>query len=111
MRGASHFSFIAAALTIGAAINTSPINASDADNLAREIMEATGIKGGVVVHLGCDDGTLTAALRVYPHDEESESNVIEVLVARLRKKLDPGATLHPIETLRGRGYRFVLGDG
>lgn len=51
------------------------------------------------------------ATHLYPHDEESESNVIEVLVARLRKKLDPGATLHPIETLRGRGYRFVLGDG
>jgi len=51
------------------------------------------------------------ATHLYPHDEESESNVIEVLVGRLRKKLDPGRTLHPIETLRGRGYRFVLGDG
>jgi two-component system response regulator PhoP len=51
------------------------------------------------------------ATHLYPHDEESESNVIEVLVGRLRKKLDPGGTLHPIETLRGRGYRFVLGDG
>ena len=51
------------------------------------------------------------AIHLYPHDEESESNVIEVLVGRLRKKLDPGGTLHPIETLRGRGYRFVLGDG
>ena len=51
------------------------------------------------------------ATHLYPHDEESESNVIEVLVGRLRKKLDPGGTLHPIETLRGRGYRFILGDG
>ena len=51
------------------------------------------------------------ATHLYPHDEESESNVIEVLVGRLRKKLDPGGTLHPIETLRGRGYRFALGDG
>jgi two-component system response regulator PhoP len=51
------------------------------------------------------------ATHLYPHDEESESNVIEVLVGRLRKKLDPGGTLHPIETLRGRGYRFVVGDG
>lgn len=46
---------------------------------------------------------------LYPHDEESDSNVIEVLVARLRKKLDPRGTLQPIETLRGRGYRFRLG--
>ena len=51
------------------------------------------------------------ATHLYPHDEESESNVIEVLVGRLRKKLGPGGTLLPIETLRGRGYRFVLGDG
>lgn len=50
------------------------------------------------------------ATHLYPHDEESDSNVIEVLVARLRKKLDPRGTLKPIETLRGRGYRFRLGD-
>ena len=31
---------------------------------ARQILEATGVKGGLVVHLGCGDGTLTAALRV-----------------------------------------------
>lgn len=48
------------------------------------------------------------AAHLYPHDEESDSNVIEVLVGRLRKKLDPAGTLQPIETLRGRGYRFVL---
>jgi two-component system response regulator PhoP len=34
--------------------------------------------------------------------------VIEVFVRRLRKKLDPEETYKPIETLRGRGYRFVL---
>ncbi len=51
------------------------------------------------------------AAHLYPHDEERDSNVIEVLVGRLRKKLDPGNTLHPIETLRGRGYRFTPGDG
>ena len=49
------------------------------------------------------------AAHLYPHDEESDSNVIEVLVARLRKKLDPRGSLQPIETLRGRGYRFMLG--
>ncbi|MFQ6133025.1 MAG: PQQ-binding-like beta-propeller repeat protein [Armatimonadota bacterium] len=31
--------------------------------LARQILEATGVKGGLVVHLGCGDGKLTAALR------------------------------------------------
>ncbi len=30
---------------------------------ARKILDATGVKGGLVVHLGCGDGKLTAALR------------------------------------------------
>ncbi len=29
---------------------------------AREILEATGVKGGLIVHVGCGDGRLTAAL-------------------------------------------------
>jgi two-component system response regulator PhoP len=48
------------------------------------------------------------ALHLYPRDEERDSNVIEVLIGRLRRKLDPDGTLQPLSTLRGRGYRFVL---
>jgi len=47
---------------------------------------------------------------LYPHDNDRDSNVIEVLIGRLRKKLDPGGRLQPIETLRNRGYRFTLYD-
>ena len=50
------------------------------------------------------------AAHLYPHDEERDSNVIEVLIGRLRRKLDPDGTLQPVETLRGRGYRFTLRD-
>jgi len=46
---------------------------------------------------------------LYPHDEDRDSNVLEVLIGRLRRKLDPDGILAPIETLRGRGYRFTLG--
>lgn len=45
---------------------------------------------------------------LYPHDQDRDSNVLEVLLGRLRRKLDPDGTLQPIETLRGRGYRFTL---
>lgn len=45
---------------------------------------------------------------LYPHDEDRGSNVLEVLIGRLRRKIDPQGQLAPIETLRGRGYRFVL---
>ncbi len=43
---------------------------------------------------------------IYEQDYDRDSNVIEVFIGRLRKKLDPDNTLKPIETLRGRGYRF-----
>jgi len=46
--------------------------------------------------------------RLYDQDVERDSNVIEVFIGRLRKKLDPANALKPIETLRGRGYRFAL---
>ena len=46
--------------------------------------------------------------RLYDQDFERDSNVIEVFIGRLRKKLDPENSLKPIETLRGRGYRFAL---
>jgi two-component system, OmpR family, response regulator PhoP len=45
---------------------------------------------------------------LYPHGDDRDSNVLEVLIGRLRRKLDPQGTLSPIETLRGRGYRFTL---
>jgi two-component system, OmpR family, response regulator PhoP len=46
--------------------------------------------------------------RLYSEDFERDSNVIEVFIGRLRRKLDPQDHLRPIETLRGRGYRFAL---
>ncbi len=45
---------------------------------------------------------------IYAQDFERDSNVIEVFVGRLRKKLDAEGTLQPIQTLRGRGYRWAL---
>jgi two-component system, OmpR family, response regulator PhoP len=46
--------------------------------------------------------------RLYDQDFERDSNVIEVFIGRLRRKLDPQDQIKPIETLRGRGYRFAL---
>ena len=45
---------------------------------------------------------------VYDQDFDRDSNVIEVFVGRLRRKLDPHNRYQPVETLRGRGYRFAL---
>ena len=43
---------------------------------------------------------------IYDEDFDRDSNVIEVFIGRLRKKLDPDGVTKPIETLRGRGYRI-----
>ena len=45
---------------------------------------------------------------LYEQDYERDSNVIEVFVGRLRKKLDPSGTSNPIKTVRGQGYLFTL---
>jgi two-component system response regulator PhoP len=52
---------------------------------------------------------ITEAL--YSEDFERDSNVIEVFIGRLRRKLDPDNTYKPIETLRGRGYRLAAERG
>lgn len=47
---------------------------------------------------------------LYHQDFDRDSNVIEVFVGRLRRKLDPENMLRPIETVRGQGYRFGLAE-
>lgn len=45
---------------------------------------------------------------IYDQDHDRDSNVIEVFVGRLRRKIDPGDTIKPIRTVRGQGYRFAV---
>ena len=47
---------------------------------------------------------------IYDQDYDRNSNVLEVFIGRLRRKLDPHNRINPIETLRGRGYRFRRGS-
>lgn len=44
---------------------------------------------------------------IYEQDHDKDSNVIEVFVGRLRKKIDPKGDHKFVETLRGRGYRIA----
>ena len=45
--------------------------------------------------------------QLYPDDEERDPNVIEVLVGRLRRKLEGESGFKPIDTVRGLGYLFT----
>ena len=67
-----------------------------------KVLEYLAIKSGEVI-------SKPALLdHLYEENTERDTNVLEVFVRRLRRKLDPENTLNPIETLRGRGYRFAL---
>ena len=75
-------------------------------------IELTSYEYRIIEHLMIRAGEVISKTeltdRLYDQDFERDSNVIEVFIGRLRKKLDPENSLKPIETLRGRGYRFAL---
>ncbi|HGG59091.1 MAG TPA: response regulator transcription factor [Gammaproteobacteria bacterium] len=62
----------------------------------------------LVLHAGEVLSKTRLTEHIYAEDDERDSNVIEVFIRRLRKKLDPDGDLNPIETMRGRGYRWRL---
>jgi len=62
----------------------------------------------LVLHPGAVVTKTELSEHIYEEDDDRDSNVIEVFVGRLRRKLDPDGTINPIETLRGRGYRLAL---
>jgi len=75
-------------------------------------IELTSYEYRIIEHLMMRAGEVISKSeltdRLYDQDFERDSNVIEVFIGRLRKKMDPGNAIKPIETLRGRGYRFAL---
>ncbi len=76
-----------------------------------EPLELTAYEYRVLEYLMLHQGEVISKTRLtehlYDQDHDRDSNVLEVFVGRLRRKLDPDGRLCPIETLRGRGYRFA----
>jgi len=77
----------------------------------REI-ELTAYEYKVLEYLMMHAGEVISKTRLTEHlyddETDNDSNVIEVFIRRLRQKIDPEEKIQPIETLRGRGYRFIL---
>jgi two-component system response regulator PhoP len=80
--------------------------------VASQVADLTSFEYKIIEYLMVRAGQVISKTelteRLYDQDFERDSNVIEVFIGRLRKKLDPDNTIRPIETLRGRGYRFAL---
>lgn len=75
-----------------------------------ELVELTAYEYKVLEYLMFRQGEVVSKAvlteHIYDEDFDRDSNVIEVFIGRLRKKIDPDGTTRPIETLRGRGYRI-----
>ncbi len=80
-----------------------------------EVVDLTAYEYRVLEYLMLHPGEVISKTEltehIYYQDFDRDSNVLEVFIGRLRRKLDPGGALKPIETLRGRGYRFTLSAG
>lgn len=77
-----------------------------------ETVKLTSLEYKVLYYLMQHAGEVISKTRlqahIYDDTRDPESNVLEVFIRRLRKKLDPDGDLDPIETIRGEGYRFKL---
>ena len=62
----------------------------------------------LMIHAGEVISKTTLSEHIYEEDTDRDSNVMEVFIRRLRKKLDPDGSLNPIETIRGEGYKLTL---
>ena len=61
----------------------------------------------LLLHQGQWISKATLAEHIYEEELERDSNVIEVFIGRLRKKIDPDSTRKPISTSRNRGYSIL----
>ena len=80
-------SAVGAAVLAGAIAWAIPLRAGPAQE-AQQVLSATGVKGGLVVHLGSGDGRLTAALRASDaylvHGLDADPKNVEAARAHIR---------------------------
>jgi len=92
-----------------------------AETVAREILSAAGVRGGLVVHLGCGDGKLTAALRAGNGYVVQGLGADEAEVEQARRHIESLGLYGPVsvDTFDGKRLPYidnlvnlaVVGDG
>ena len=81
-----------------------------ADVSAKEILEATGIQGGFVVHLGCGAGELTAALRANDSYTVHGLDADPAKIAKARRHLRELGLQGPVSAEHFDGARLPYAD-
>ncbi|MHC4405448.1 MAG: outer membrane protein assembly factor BamB family protein [Planctomycetota bacterium] len=79
-------------------------------NAAEEILDAAGVRGGVIVHLGCGDGKLTAALRANPRYLVHGLDTDEANVDEARRNVRAAGRYGPVSIDRFDGERLPYAD-
>lgn len=87
-------------------INTATLSVSVADRHISLSGSEYKLLEYLMLHLGEVKSKTVLTEHIYDQDFDLDSNVIEVFIRRLRKKLDPESRYGFIETLRGQGYRL-----
>ncbi len=81
-------------------------------HVKQQFIELTAYEYMVLEYLALHAGKVISKTELtehlYAQDFDRDSNVVEVFIRRLRKKIDPTNTLLPIMTYRGSGYAFSL---
>ena len=77
---------------------------------AGDVVELTAYEYKVIEYLFLNPKKVVSKTEltehIYDQNFDRDSNVLEVFVGRLRKKIDPKQSLKIIQTLRGQGYRL-----
>jgi len=102
------FTFSLIPALLGAATRVAA--AATPEALANEILQATGVAGGIVVHLGCGDGRLTAALQANERYQVQGLSRAASDVAAARKNIAEAGKYGPVSADRLYGNRLPYID-
>lgn len=84
--------------------------AQDVRAQAKAIIQATGVRGGFIVHLGCGEGRLTEALRLNDHYTVQGLERDPALVQAARERLQREGVYGPVSVERLDGTRLPYAD-
>jgi len=86
-------------------------SAGSPEEAARAILEETGVQGGVIVHLGCGDGRLTAALHTHSGYLVQGLDTDPANVEEARERIQRLGLYGPVSVARWRGGALPYIDG
>lgn len=98
-------------LAVLLACAAAPVTAVAQADVAAEVLKQSGVRGGFVVHLGCGDGILTAALRASDSFQVHGLDTSAEQIAKTRAALQAAGVYGPVSVERFDGKSLPYIDG